>query len=178
MTDDLEALRFNTAISRLMEFVNAFTAHGGPAPKSAMETFTLLLAPLAPHVAEELWQILGHEQTLAYEPWPTYDPALLKDDEVEIPVQVNGKLRGRVVVPADADGAAHRGRRPRRRADRRPARGQDDPQGRRRPGQAGQLRGGMTRSEDAFAGPCIGDVSAFVSPASSPQAGGPEGPAA
>ena len=105
VTDDLEALRFNTAISRLMEFVNAFTS-AEVRPRSAMETFTLLLAPLAPHAAEELWQILGHDQTLAYEPWPTYDPALLKDEEIEIPVQVNGKLRGRVVVPADADGAA------------------------------------------------------------------------
>ena len=105
VTDDLEALRFNTAISRLMEFVNFFTAQE-VRPKSAMETFTLLLAPMAPHLAEELWQILGHEKTLAYEPWPGYDPALLKDDEVEVPVQVNGKLRGRVVVPADADGAA------------------------------------------------------------------------
>jgi leucyl-tRNA synthetase len=64
-----------------------------------------LLAPLAPHTAEELWQLLGHDQTLAYEPWPSYDPALLKDDEIEIPVQVNGKLRGKVVVPAGADGA-------------------------------------------------------------------------
>src|SRR5262249_6309219 len=61
------------------------------------------LAPLAPHAAEELWQILGHKRTLAYEPWPTYDPALLKDEEIEIPVQVNGKLRGKVVVPAEAD---------------------------------------------------------------------------
>jgi leucyl-tRNA synthetase len=103
VTDDLEALRFNTAISRLMEFVNAFTS-AETRPRSAMETFTLLLSPLAPHAAEELWQILGHEKTLAYEPWPTYDPALLKDEEIEIPVQVNGKLRGKVVVPADADG--------------------------------------------------------------------------
>ena len=102
VTDDLEALRFNTAISRLMEFVNAFTS-AEVRPRSAMETFTLSLAPLAPHAAEELWQILGHDRTLAYEPWPTYDPALLKDAEVEVPVQVNGKLRGRVVVPADAD---------------------------------------------------------------------------
>jgi leucyl-tRNA synthetase len=101
VTDDLESLRFNTAISRLMEFTNAFTGDD-VRPRSAMETFTLLLSPLAPHVAEELWQVLGHEQTLAYEPWPTYDPALLKDEEIEIPVQVNGKLRGRVVVPADA----------------------------------------------------------------------------
>ncbi len=103
MTDDFDGLRFNTAISRLMEFVNAFTAME-VRPRSAMNTFTLLLAPLAPHAAEELWQILGHNQTLAYEPWPTYDPALLKDDEIEVPVQVNGKLRGRVVVPADSPG--------------------------------------------------------------------------
>jgi leucyl-tRNA synthetase len=102
VTEDIEGLRFNTAISRLMEFTNAFTGDE-VRPRSAMETFVLLLSPLAPHASEELWQILGHEQTLAYEPWPTYDPALLKDEEVEIPVQVNGKLRGRVVVPADAD---------------------------------------------------------------------------
>jgi leucyl-tRNA synthetase len=101
VTDDLEAMRFNTAISRLMEFTNAFTGQD-VRPKSAMETFTLLLAPMAPHIAEELWENLGHSETLAYHPWPTFDPALLKDDEVEIPVQVNGKLRGRVIVPADA----------------------------------------------------------------------------
>lgn len=105
VTDDFEALRFNTAISRLMEFTNAFTSQE-VRPKSAMETFTLLLAPMAPHVAEELWELLGHQGTLAYEPWPTYDPALLKDDEIEVPVQINGKVRGRVVVPADADRAA------------------------------------------------------------------------
>ena len=63
-----------------------------------------MLAPMAPHMAEELWSLLGHEKTLAYEPWPEFDPALLKDDEVEIPVQINGKLRGRVVVAAEADG--------------------------------------------------------------------------
>ncbi|MDG3006319.1 leucine--tRNA ligase [Paludisphaera mucosa] len=100
-----DGLRFNTAVSRLMEFVNAFTG-AEVRPRAAMETFVLLLAPMAPHVAEELWQVLGHETTLAYEPWPTFDPALLKDDEVEIPVQVMGKLRGKVVVPADADAQA------------------------------------------------------------------------
>jgi leucyl-tRNA synthetase len=105
VTDDIEALRFNTAISRLMEFTNAFTA-SEVRPKSAMKTFTLLLAPLAPHIAEELWQLLGHDHTLAYEPWPTYDPALLKEDTIEVPVQVSGKLRGRVVVAADADANA------------------------------------------------------------------------
>ncbi len=102
VTDDLEGMRFNTAISKLMEFTNAFTAME-TRPISAMETFVLLLAPLAPHVAEELWELLGHKETLAYHPWPTFDPALLKDDEIEIPVQVNGKLKAKVIVPADAD---------------------------------------------------------------------------
>jgi leucyl-tRNA synthetase len=102
VTDDLEAMRFNTAISRLMEFVNAFTGQE-VRPKGAMETFTLLLSPMAPHLAEELWEILGHEMTLAYAPWPTFDPALLKDDEIEVPVQINGKLRVKIFVPADSD---------------------------------------------------------------------------
>jgi leucyl-tRNA synthetase len=105
VTDDLETLRFNTAISRLMEFTNFFTAQE-VRPRAAMETFTLLLAPMAPHLGEELWQVLGRSTSLAYEPWPGYDPALLKDEEIEVPVQVNGKLRARVVMPADVDGAA------------------------------------------------------------------------
>jgi leucyl-tRNA synthetase len=104
VTDDYEALRYNTAISRLMEFVNFFTAQD-IRPKKAMETFTLLLSPMAPHIAEELWHILGNTDTLAYEPWPAFDQALLVEDQLEIPVQVNGKLRGRVVVPADSDNA-------------------------------------------------------------------------
>jgi leucyl-tRNA synthetase len=102
VTDDLDAMRFNTAISRLMEFTNAFTGQD-VRPKSAMETFTLLLSPMAPHIAEELWEILGQCKSLAYEPWPTYDAALLQDEEVEIPVQINGKLRGRVRVSPNAD---------------------------------------------------------------------------
>jgi len=101
VTDDLEAMRFNTAISKLMEFVNAFTGQE-VRPRAAMDAFTLLLAPMAPHLAEELWEVLGHGPTLAYEPWPAFDPALLKDDEVEIPVQVNGKLRAKITVPAAA----------------------------------------------------------------------------
>jgi leucyl-tRNA synthetase len=105
VTDDYESLRYNTAISRLMEFVNFFTSQEAR-PAKAMETFTLLLAPMAPHIAEELWHILGKTKTLAYEPWPAFDPALLVEDQLEIPVQVNGKLRGRVVVPADSDAAA------------------------------------------------------------------------
>ena len=148
VTDDLEAMRFNTAISRLMEFTNAFTGQE-VRPRSAMETFTLLLAPMAPHLAEELWQILGHDETLAYEPWPTFDPALLKDDEIEVPVQVNGKLRGRVVVPADADRDALEAA---ARADERIAallEGKTIQKVDRRAGQAGQFRRRLSGRSDA-----------------------------
>ncbi len=105
VTVDFEGLRYNTAISRLMEFVNFFTSQE-TRPSSAMETFVLLLAPMAPHIAEELWHVLGKPKSLAYEAWPEHDPALLVEDQVEIPVQVNGKLRGRVLVKADADAKA------------------------------------------------------------------------
>ncbi|ADV62858.1 leucyl-tRNA synthetase [Isosphaera pallida ATCC 43644] len=105
VTEDLEGLRFNTAISRLMEFVNA-VAPLEARPKAVLETFTLLLAPMAPHIAEELWEVLGHATSLAYHPWPTYDPNDLKEDRIEIPVQINGKLRGKVVVDAQAEPAA------------------------------------------------------------------------
>ena len=71
-------------------------------PRPLLEQFVLCLAPFAPHLGEELWQVLGHSDTLAYEPWPKYDPAALVEDEVEIPVQVLGKLRGRVTVPVAA----------------------------------------------------------------------------
>jgi leucyl-tRNA synthetase len=101
VTEDFEHLRFNTAIAKLMEFTNAFTT-AEVRPRAAMATFVLLLSPLAPHLGEELWEALGHARTLAYEPWPTYDPALLVDDELEIPVQVNGKIRARIRVAASA----------------------------------------------------------------------------
>jgi leucyl-tRNA synthetase len=71
-------------------------------PHSAAESFVLLLAPLAPHMAEELWARLGHSESLAYHAWPMADPALLKADVLEIPVQVNGKTRGKITVPAEA----------------------------------------------------------------------------
>jgi leucyl-tRNA synthetase len=102
VTDDIEKLSFNTAISRMMEFTNEMTS-AETRPKSLLEPFVLLLSPFAPHLAEELWHVLGHAQTLAYEPWPVYDPALLVENEIEVPVQVNGKLRGKVKVPAGAD---------------------------------------------------------------------------
>ncbi len=102
VTDDLDGMRFNTAISKLMEYTNKFTAMD-VRPKAAMESFVLLLAPMAPHAAEEMWEILGHNETLVYHPWPSFDPALLKDDHIEVPVQVNGKLRALITVPADAN---------------------------------------------------------------------------
>jgi leucyl-tRNA synthetase len=105
VTRDAEQMAFNTAISRMMEFTNFFLK-AEQRPKSAMERFVLLLSPFAPHLAEELWELLGHAKTLAYEPWPQYDEALLREDTVEVPVQVNGKLRGRIQVPAGSDAAA------------------------------------------------------------------------
>jgi len=105
VTADLESMSFNTAIARLMEFVNFFNKDERR-PKSAMETLVLLLSPMAPHMGEELWAALGHTRSLAYEPWPTYDEALLKEESIEVPVQVNGKVRSKIQVPPDADQAA------------------------------------------------------------------------
>jgi leucyl-tRNA synthetase len=102
VTDDLEGMRFNTAISAMMEFTNFLTPLK-VRPRKVLETFVLVLSPFAPHQAEELWHALGHAETLAYEDWPVFDPALTKADEIEVPVQVNGKLRGRVRVPAESD---------------------------------------------------------------------------
>ena len=99
---DVEQLSFNTAIARLMEFVNFFLKQE-VRPRSAMEQFVLLLSPLAPHAAEELWAALGHPTTLAYEPWPKHDEGAIKEETVEVPVQINGKLRGKIRVAADAN---------------------------------------------------------------------------
>src|SRR5205814_133001 len=98
VTEDLDGMRFNTAISAMMEYTNHLTPLK-VRPRKALEPFVLLLAPFAPHTAEELWRALGHDKTLAYEPWPKFDPELVKTDEVEIPVQVNGKVRARLTVP-------------------------------------------------------------------------------
>ena len=98
--EDLEGLCFNTGISAMMVFLNEWPSK--TLAREAAEKFTLCLAPFAPHLGEELWQFLGHDNTLAYEPWPSYDPSALVDNEVEIPVQVMGKLRGRIKVPVTA----------------------------------------------------------------------------
>ena len=102
--DDLEAMAFNTGISAMMVFMNEAEdfAKAGAFSKEYLKKFVLCLAPFAPHLGEELWEYLGGEKTLAYEPWPVYDPAALVEDEIEIPVQVMGKLRGRVKIPVAA----------------------------------------------------------------------------
>ena len=102
VTRDIENLSFNTGIARMMEFVNYFTKEA-VRPKQAMESLVLLLSPYAPHLAEELWQALGHGTSLAYESWPSYDEELTRASEVEIPLQINGKVRAKVVVAADCN---------------------------------------------------------------------------
>ncbi len=102
VTDDIEGLRFNTAIAAMMEFVNA-AMKWEALPKAVVEPFVLLLSPFAPHLAEELWQRLGHAESLAYEPWPAVVEAYLEEEELALAVQVNGKLRATITVPADAD---------------------------------------------------------------------------
>jgi leucyl-tRNA synthetase len=104
VSEDYAALRNNTAVAKLIEYTNHLTkAHRDAVPRAAVEPLVLMSAPLAPHLAEELWLRLGHPTSLAHGPFPEFDPAYLVDDTVEYPVQVNGKVRGRVVVAADAD---------------------------------------------------------------------------
>ena len=110
VTSDIETLSFNTAISQMMILVNAFT--NAPAkPVTALRTFLLLLNPFAPHLTSELWQTLaerfqGMGGDITGQPWPGYDERLLIEDEIEIVLQVNGKLRDKITVPLDATDAA------------------------------------------------------------------------
>ncbi len=100
VNEDIENLRFNTAIAQMMIFVNE--VYKAPnVPKEYLENFLKLLNPFAPHLTEELWEFLGHKETIAYEPWPEYDEAKTILDEITIIVQVNGKLRDRLTVPRD-----------------------------------------------------------------------------
>jgi leucyl-tRNA synthetase len=106
--EDMAELKSNTAIARLFELNNRLTSvvtDTGRAPREVVAPLVLMLSPLTPHVAEELWSRLGHAESLAYEPFPEPDPGFLVEDTVEVPVQVNGKVRGRIVVPAGADEA-------------------------------------------------------------------------
>ena len=100
VTEDFDALSFNTAISQLMVFINdCYKAN--EIYKPYIEGFVKMLAPIAPHICEELWSKLGHNETITYQPWPTFDESLLVDDEVEIVVQVNGKVRAKLNIPKD-----------------------------------------------------------------------------
>ncbi|MBI2874938.1 MAG: class I tRNA ligase family protein, partial [Firmicutes bacterium] len=103
VTGDLENLRFNTAISKMMIFVNElYKGQGRRFSRDQGERFVKVLSPFAPHLAEELWNKLGQASTVAYEPWPAYDPALCVEDTVEIVVQINGKIKGIIDIPRDA----------------------------------------------------------------------------
>jgi leucyl-tRNA synthetase len=102
----MESLRFNVSVAKITELNNHLTSAYADrgTPREAAEALVLLLAPLAPHIAEELWATaLGHDRSLAWEGFPEADPVWLAVEEVELPVQVNGKVRGKVTVPADAD---------------------------------------------------------------------------
>ncbi|WP_406078857.1 leucine--tRNA ligase [Micromonospora sp. NBC_00858] len=98
---DMDGIRFNTAIAKLIELTNGLTQLSAT-PREVAEPLVLMVAPFAPHVAEELWRRLGHQTSLTYADFPTADPALLVADTVTYPVQVNGKVRGRIEVPTDA----------------------------------------------------------------------------
>jgi len=100
VTEDIEALRFNTAISALMIFSNEAN-QWEEVPKEIAESFVVLLSPFAPHLAEELWRLLGHEKSIAYTGWPQFNAEFLKEDTIQYPVQVNGKVRGQISVEAE-----------------------------------------------------------------------------
>lgn len=100
VTEDYNSLNFNTAISQLMVFIND-CYKADEIYKPYIEGFIKMLAPIAPHISEELWARLGHEETITYQPWPSYDESLLVDDEIEIVIQVNGKVRAKVNMPKD-----------------------------------------------------------------------------
>ena len=105
VTEDIENLKYNTAIAALMTLLNAIY-DAGSVTRAELETFIGLLNPIAPHVTEEINERLGNAELLAVSPWPTFDEAKCVENEIEIAVQVNGKVRGKIVIPADADSDA------------------------------------------------------------------------
>ena len=102
VTNDYETMNFNTAISQMMIFINSAYKEE-ILPKEYAEGFLKLLNPIAPHITEELWSILGHTESIAYEKWPIYDEAKCKSDEYNLPIQVNGKLRANITIPFDTE---------------------------------------------------------------------------
>ena len=102
VTEDTETLNFNTAISQMMVLVNEINKLDS-VPKKTMETLALLLSPYTPHLAEEMWEMLGHKPSISKESWPKYDASKCVDDEVEIVIQINGKLRSKIMMPLNSD---------------------------------------------------------------------------
>lgn len=102
VTEDIENLRFNTAISQMMVFINHMTRLKQK-PRACLRPFIQLLNPFAPHLAEELWQLIGEKEELTYAAWPVFDPSLAKDDKITVAVQVLGKTRGTVEIERGAD---------------------------------------------------------------------------
>jgi leucyl-tRNA synthetase len=102
VTEDIESMSFNTAIARMMEFTNFFT-RANKRPEEAMKTFLILLAPYAPHICEELWALLGESQSIAKAAWPNWDENALVETSVEVPVQINGKVKAKIRVATDAN---------------------------------------------------------------------------
>ena len=105
ITQRLEGFSLNTVISGFMEYNNKLIdlSKKGGVDKKTLETYVLLLAPFAPHIAEELWEAMGHEDSVFAQTWPTYDEEAMKEDEVEIVVQINGKVKGKLVIGAEED---------------------------------------------------------------------------
>jgi leucyl-tRNA synthetase len=103
VSEDIESMSFNTAISALMVLTNHLISLGDKVPLEATESLALMVSPFAPHLGEECWSILGHTDTLAYHPWVKFEEELCVDDVINMGVQVNGKSRGQVTIPADAD---------------------------------------------------------------------------
>lgn len=101
VTDDIEGMKFNTAIAQLMILINKMEEWNYLLSRDIYEKFILLLSPFAPHLAEEIWRQLGHQQSIALENWPEYDPALIQDEEIELVVQINGKVRDKIAAAAD-----------------------------------------------------------------------------
>ncbi len=104
VTEDIDDMGFNTAISRMMEFVNSYTKDA-QRPRTMLRPLVIMLAPFAPHIAEELWQALGGTESVSFQSWPTYDPQWVVDDVIEVPVQIQGKLRGKIFVSPAATAA-------------------------------------------------------------------------
>lgn len=103
VTEDIESMSFNTAISAMMVLTNHLTSLKDQVPREAAEKLALMVSPFAPHLGEECWSLLGHKESLAYHPWVEFDEALCVDTTVKMGVQVNGKKRGEIEIPKDAD---------------------------------------------------------------------------